>query len=213
MARTTEEKLRRQLCRIGKAMWQRRMVAANDGNISARLPDGRVLCTPSGVGKGFLAPGKLSLLTLDGALVAGPPPSSEVRMHLRVYREEAGAGAVVHAHPPYATAFAVRGEPIVNRMLPESIVAMREVPVAPYATPSTEAVAESVAPFVRTHAGCLLANHGALTWGPDLMSAYLAMERLEFTAEFLTVLAGTGRDLPDDEIVRLRELFGVANGR
>ena len=131
-------------------------------------------------------------------------------MHLRVYELDDTARAVVHAHPLYATMAAVQGRELECRMLPETIVTMPRVPLAPYATPSTTAVPDSIAPFVADYRACLLENHGALTWGPDLMSTYLAMERLEYTAELLWRLdgAGGGRDLPDAEIVRIRDLFG-----
>ena len=122
-----EAELRRQICDIGRNLWNRGMVAANDGNISARLPNGRILCTPTGVSKGYLTPAMLPIVALDGTVVelgAGLQPSSEVRMHLRVYQVSDAVGAVVHAHPPYATAFAIKGEPLVGKMLPESIVAM-----------------------------------------------------------------------------------------
>lgn len=209
----TEARLRTELCDVGRALWQRQMVAANDGNVSVRLPDGTVLCTPTGVSKGFLAPEMLSVVAPDGSVVRGERRvSTEVLMHLRVYAEDPAVGAVVHAHPVYATAFAIKGEPLVGLMMPESVVALPEVPLAPYATPSTHEVPESVAPFVRTHRACLLEHHGALTWGPDLMTAYLAMERLEYTAQLTTVVRAIGgeRVLSDERIAQVRRIFGVA---
>lgn len=209
--RTTDlDAARLAVCEVGRAMWERRLVAANDGNISVRVDD-LVVCTPTGVSKGFLVPAELAVLGLDGELVSGDlPPSSEVKMHLRVYELDDTARAVVHAHPLYATMAAVQGRELECRMLPETIVTMPRVPLAPYATPSTTAVPDSISPFVAAYRACLLENHGALTWGPDLMSTYLAMERLEYTAELLWRLdaAGGGRDLPDDEIARIRDLFG-----
>ena len=122
---------REELIRIGQAMWQRRMVAANDGNVSVRIGD-RVLCTPTGVSKGFLTPDDLSVVDLDGTLVDGErQPSSELKMHLRVYELDPGVRAVVHAHPLYATMWAVKGEGLHCRMLPETVVAMPDVPLAP----------------------------------------------------------------------------------
>mgnify|MGYP001117501208 FL=1 len=211
-----EAGLRAEVCQIGRALWQRGMVAANDGNISARLPDGTILCTPTGVSKGFLTPEMLTVVGLDGAVVRGSRrPSTEVRMHLRVYAEDPAVGAVVHAHPVHATAFAIKGEPLVGLMMPESVVAMPEVPLAPYATPSTHEVPDSVAPFVRTHTACLLEHHGALTWGPDLMTAYLAMERLEYTAQLTTIVRAIGgeRGLSTDRIAEVRRIFGIAAPR
>lgn len=207
-----EVRLRAELCEIGRALWQRQMVAANDGNLSALLPGGQVLCTPTGVSKGFLTPDMLSVVALDGSPVRGERRvSTEVLMHLRVYREDPAVGAVVHAHPLYATAFAIKGEPLVGLMMPESVVALPEVPVAPYATPSTHEVPDSIAPFVRTHRACLLEHHGALTWGPDLMTAYLAMERLEYTAQLTTVARAIGgeRTLSVERVTEVRRIFGV----
>ena len=213
---TAEARLRAELCEIGRALWQRQMVAANDGNLSARLPDGTVLCTPTGVSKGFLTPEMLAVVAPDGSPVRGERRvSTEVLMHLRVYREDPAVGAVVHAHPLYATAFAIKGEPLVGLMMPESVVALPEVPLAPYATPSTHEVPDSVAPFVRTHTACLLEHHGALTWGPDLMTAYLAMERLEYTAQLTTIVRAIGgeRVLSTDRIADVRRIFGIAAPR
>ena len=209
-----EARLREQICEVGRALWTRGMVAANDGNISARLPDGSVLCTPTGVSKGFMRPEMLPVVALDGAVLqlgAGLPPSTEVLMHLRAYQASDRVGAVVHAHPLHATAFAIKGEALVGKMMPESIVAMPEVTLAPYATPSTPEVPDSIEPFIRTHTGCLLEHHGALTWGTDLMSAYLTMERLEYSAQmtFLARQIDGERDLSAERIAQLQRQFGI----
>jgi len=206
-----EKALREQICDIGKNLWNRGMVASNDGNISALMPGGRVLCTPTAVSKGYLTPSMLAVVDLQGNVLEqheGHRPSSEVKMHLRIYQVSPAAGAVVHAHPLYGTVFAVMGEAIRTKMMPESVVTMSEVPLAPYATPSTEAVPDSVEPFALTHTACLLEHHGALSWGPDLMTAYLTMERLEYTAQMTYLLRQIGgeRDLPDEEIARLNAL-------
>ncbi len=207
-----ELRLREQICEVGRIMWTKGMVASNDGNLSVRLDADRVLCTPTGVSKGFMTPEMLAVVDLAGTPVPGceARPSSEIRMHLRVYKEDEGVQAVVHAHPVHATLLAARGKGLVNRMLPEVVVGMGEVPLAPYATPSTAAVADSVAPFVRRGVACLLENHGALTWGPDLMSAYFHMERLEHCAhiDWAMSLVGGGNDLPDEEIARLQAMRG-----
>lgn len=209
-----EAKLRRDLCEIGRKMWERGMVAANDGNVSARLPDGRVLCTPTGVSKGWLREDQLPVVALDGTtLDAGPSwqPSSEIRMHLRAYQVSDEVKAVVHAHPPYATAFAVKGEALTCTMMPESVVAMPEIPLAPYATPSTDEVPDSIEPFIRTHQGCLLEHHGAITWAGDLMTAYLAMERLEYSARmtFLVRQIEGERQLSPARIAAVQRQFGI----
>lgn len=207
-----EKALREQICDIGRNLWNRGMVASNDGNISARIGDsGRVLCTPTAVSKGYLTPAMLAVVDLAGNVIEQHEdygPSSEITMHLRLYQVSPATAAVVHAHPLYGTVFAVMGKPINTRMMPESVVTMPEVPLATYATPSTEAVSDSVEPFALSHSACLLEQHGALTWGPDLMSAYLTMERLEYTAQMTYLLRAIGgeRDLPDDEIARLQQL-------
>lgn len=207
---TDEARLRERICEVGRLMWTRGMVASNDGNLSVRLDGERVLCTPTGVSKGFMTPEMLAVVDLEGRPVPGceARPSSEIRMHLRVYAEDAEVRAVVHAHPVYATLLAARGRGLVNRMLPEALVGLGEVPLARYATPSTPGVAESVAPLVGRGVACLLENHGALTWGPDLMAAYFHMERLEHCAhiDWALELVGGGNDLPDEEIARLRAM-------
>jgi L-fuculose-phosphate aldolase len=211
MTESAEDRARTEICEIGRSLWLRSMVAANDGNLSVRVGE-RVVCTPTGVSKGFLTPDALSVVALDGTVLSGErAPSSEIKMHLRVYELEPGVGAVVHSHPLYATMWAIRGEGLRCRMLPESVVTLPEVPLAPYATPSTSAVPDSITPLVRGHRACLLEQHGALSWGPDLMAAYLTMERLEYTAELVWRLraASAERDLPEAEIARIEQLFGV----
>jgi L-fuculose-phosphate aldolase len=211
-AGSDDRALRDLVCQIGQAMWARGRVAANDGNISVRLADGSVLCTPTGVSKGFMTPDMLPVVAMDGTVLHGEHrPSTEVLMHLRAYAEDPAVRAVVHAHPLHATAFAIKGEALTGLMMPESVVAMPEVPLAPYATPSTEEVPDSIAPFIRTHHGCLLEHHGALTWGPDLMTAYLAMERLEYAAAMTaTVRQIDGeRHLSPERVSQIRRRFGV----
>ena len=207
-----EAALRAEVCDVGRALWRRGMVAANDGNISVRLAEDAVLCTPTGVSKGFLRPEMLAVVAPDGSLVRGDRrPSTELLMHLRVYAEDPSVQAVVHAHPMYATAFAIKGEPLVGLMMPESVVALPEVPVAPYAAPSTPQVPDSISPFVRSHRACLLEHHGALAWGADLMAAYLTMERLEYTAQLTAILRALGgeRTLSDERVAEVRQIFGV----
>ncbi len=155
----------------------------HDGNVSLRLGEDQILVTPSGVGKGRLRPEMLVKCTPSGEVLEGDRhPSSETPMHLMVYRERSDVRAVVHAHPPMATAFAVCRRPLRERYLTETISGLGEVPVAPFALPSTQEVPDSIRPFVRDHSAVLLANHGALTWGPDLWSAIDRMETVEQTA-------------------------------
>ena len=133
-------------------------------------------------------------------------------MHLGVYREDPAVQAVVHAHPTYSTLFAIRGEELNALLLPEIVVALPRVPLAPYATPSTDAVPESVRPFVREYSACLLEQHGAITWGADLETAYLQMERVETYARMLHLLQTSGgvRVLENDKVDALRARFGIA---
>lgn len=210
-----EANAREAICDVGLRMWQRRMVSANDGNISVRLDNDLILCTPTGVSKGRLNPQELPIVNLQGEVVQSSTtarPSSEINMHLQVYRDNPEINAVVHAHPIAATLFAIRGQGISNQMLPESVVALPDVPVASYSTPSTAAVGASVSPFTHTHRACLLEQHGALTWDTSLEGAYLNMERLENIAqlELLFEVHSGARDLPQAEILNLKELFGAA---
>jgi len=211
----TEPELRRQIVDVGRRMWLKGMVAANDGNVSARLPDGNVLCTPTGTSKGALTEDSLAVVALDGTVLdrgTGRGPSSEVRMHLRVYQVDPGAMAVVHAHPLHATAFAIRGEALTLQMMPETVVALPEVPLARYATPSTDEVPDSIEPFVLSHRACLLEHHGALSWGSGLEDAFMTMERLEYQAQItlLVRLMGGARELSPEQVLAVRRQFGLA---
>ena len=213
--RLAQQELRRAIVDVGRRMWQRELVSANDGNISVRLDANRVLFTPTMVSKGAMTEGMLAITDLDGALLdpgTGGGPSSERRMHLGIYREDPSVEAVVHAHPPYATAFAIRGEALSAQLLPEIVVALPTVPLAPYATPSTDDVPLSVRPLVRDHRACLLEQHGALSWGADLESAYLTMERIEYSARMLFTLRQLGevRELDEIKIAGIRRQFGIA---
>ncbi|XCB29798.1 class II aldolase/adducin family protein [Arcanobacterium hippocoleae] len=204
----TDWKLREEICEIGRKVWQTGMVAANDGNISYRCSDGTVLCTPTGVSKGALTPEAICRVDIAGKPLeefAGFQVSSEVKVHLRLYKENADVRAVVHAHPPYGTAFAIGGKPIISKMLPENIIAMPEIPVAPYATPSTSELADNIAPFVHDYSCCLMEMHGAIAWGTSLLAAFQAMERLEYTAKLTAITAQLGftRELAAAEIQKL----------
>lgn len=217
----SEPEARERICAVGRALWLQGMAAANDGNISVRVGADRVLCTPAGVAKAELSPDLLVTVDLEGTPIGQasggstgradePRPSSEILMHVRLYQLDHSVGAVVHAHPPYATVFAISGEALTAPLTAETVVLMPEVPVARYGMPSTHEVPDSVAPFARTHRACLLEHHGALSWGGDLTEAHHRMERLEHTAK-VTHLArqiGAERPLPPSEVERLRQHFG-----
>ena len=173
-----------QILEIGKRMYQKGFVAANDGNITCRIADDVVLATPTGVSKGFMTEDILVEMTLDGEILkqGAYAPSSEVKMHIRAYKENPEIMAVTHAHPPCATAFAIAGLPLDRPILTEPIVLLGSVPVARYATPGTGEVPDSIAPFCTTHNAVLLANHGALSWGKDLLEAFYRLESVEYYA-------------------------------
>lgn len=160
------ESVREEICRVCRLLYDRGYVVSNDGNVSARVEEDRVLITPSGVGKGRVTPDMLVLCDLEGQILEGDRhPSSESGMHLMVYRERPDVRAVVHAHPPFSTARAICRRPLTERYLAEMILGLGEVPVTEFAMPSTAEVPDSVRPFVRTHSAVLLANHGSLAWG------------------------------------------------
>ncbi len=188
----SEFEARREIVEIGRRLWQRGYVASNDGNISARLDADRILVTPSGLSKGFLSPTDLVVVTPDGRKLAGErEPTSELPLHLSVYARRRDVAAIVHAHPPVATGYAVARVPLAQCILPEVVLTLGSVPTADYATPSTAAVAESISRYVEEYSAILLANHGALTFGKSLEEAYFRME----TVEHFATIALTARQL------------------
>jgi L-fuculose-phosphate aldolase len=208
----SESQLRADIVEVGRRMYARGYTASNDGNISVRLDDRRLLMTPKSVCKGFMTPDMMCITDLDGVKLAGErDPSSEMQMHLEVYRQRPDVRAVVHAHPPTATGFAVAGIPLDRAVLAEVVTTLGSVPIADYATPSTRELPEAVAKYVKAHDGMLLANHGALTLGADLFSAYYKMETIEHFAKISLVarLLGGERLLSQDEVMRLQGLRGM----
>jgi L-fuculose-phosphate aldolase len=209
---TSEAQLRADMVEIGRRMYARGYTASNDGNISVRLDGGRLLMTPKNVCKGFMDPAMMCITDLDGTKLAGDrDPSSEMQMHLEVYRQRPDVNAVVHAHPPVATAFAVAGIPLDRAVLAEVVTTLGSVPIAEYATPSTRELPEAVRKYVKAHDGMLLANHGALTLGADLFSAYYKMETIEHFANisFVARMLGGERLLSREEVLRLQGLRGT----
>lgn len=207
-----EMKVREEICEIGRRMYGRRMVAANDGNISVRLLDDTILCTPTGVSKGFMKPEQLCKINLSGKVLEaaeGFGPSSEVKMHLRVYQKRPDIKAVVHAHPIFATSFAVMGRALETPIMPEVIVNFGKIPLAPYGTPSTAEIPDAIEPYLADYQAILLESHGALTWAKDLLSAYMKMESVEFYAELLyrTTQLGGPRELDAGKLARLYEVI------
>ena len=157
-------------------------VAANDGNISVKVSENEYYCTPTGVSKGFMTPDMIIKIDADGNKLEGKlNPSSEIKMHMRVYRERPDVNAVVHAHPPTATAYAVAGIPLDKYLLPEAILVLGDVPICKYGTPSTMEIPDSLEPYIQTHDAFLLQNHGALTVGCNLTKAFFVMEEVAST--------------------------------
>jgi len=212
MSHASEERLRADIVEVGRRLHERAFVASNDGNISVRLEDDLVLTTPTGVSKGFMSPDMMVVTDLTGRKVRGHRnPSSELLMHLEVYRNRPDVRAVVHAHPPVATGFAVAGIPLDRAVLAEVVTTLGSVPIADYGTPSTRELPDAVRKYIKAHDGLLLANHGALTVAGELLAAYYKMETIEHFARISLVarLLGHERVLSRQEVERLQELRGT----
>jgi len=211
MQKMTEQQIKELMCDIGKRVWQKGMVAANDGNFSVKLNDNEFLCTPTGVSKGFMTPEYICKVDAQGNVLEaneGFRPSSEIKMHMRIYEKRPDVNAVVHAHPIYATAFAIAGQALDQPIMPEAVIFLGEVPLAKYGTPSTNEVPDSIEEYLPYVNQVLLENHGALTWGPDLLSAYHKMESVEFYANLMykAKMLGGAQVLNDEQVGKLIEL-------
>src|SRR3954463_11821310 len=207
-----EPELRDGIVEVGRRLYARGDVASNDGNISVRLDDARILTTPKSVSKGFMTPAMMVVTDLEGKTLSGErDPSSELLMHLEVYRNRPDVRAVVHAHPPLATGFAVAGIPLDRAVLAEVITTLGSIPIAEYATPSTRELPEAVRKYIKAHDAMLLANHGALTVGADLFGAYYKMETIEHFAHISLVARMLGREnlISREEVTRLQGLRGT----
>ena len=206
-----EERIRAEIVEVGRRLHERGYVASNDGNISVRLDDTRLLTTPTGVSKGFMTPDMMVMTDMRGTKLAGErTASSELLMHLAVYEHRPEIRAVVHAHPPAATGFAVAGIPLDRAVLAEVIATLGSIPIADYGTPSTAELADAVRKYISTYDGLLLANHGALTIARELFAAYYRMETVEHFARISLVarLLGRERVLSREEVLRLQDLRG-----
>ena len=194
-------------------LYDRGLIAGQDGNVSVRLASGHILVTPAGLSKVDVTPDALVELTTDGEQVtAGMAASSEVGMHLRIYRERPDVRAVVHAHPPVATAHGVVGRDFMDAVLPEVIFHLGRVPLVPFALPGTPALGDAMAPFLADHDAFLLASHGATTVGPTLRLAHQRMESLEHAARILFAAAQLGAVTPlqPGDIAALRRARAAA---
>lgn len=209
---------RHDILELGRRMYARGFVAANDGNISIRVGDNAIWATPTGVSKGFMNEDMLVKLDLDGNILEGThKPSSEIKMHIRIYRECPEHLAVTHAHPPVATAFAAAGIPLDTAILQEEVVLLGVIPVAPYALPGTDELAESVIPYCRDYNGLLLEHHGAVAWGDSPYKAFYRLESIEYYATVMmhSQMMGITRPLKNEQIedlMALRPAWGVTGG-
>ena len=200
---------RDEIVRFGGLLHQTGLVAATDGNLSVRLGDGTFLCTPTLMSKGMMTPDDLVIVDSHGHPIVGSRNvSSEIAMHLFIYRNRPDVGAVVHAHPPTATGFAAAGIPLDSALCSEIVITLGTVPLADYQTPGTPELGEALAPLVGGHDAILMANHGVVTYGEDLLTAYMNMETVEHYAKIALVTHTLGRQKPLSEVhvSKLREI-------
>ena len=211
----TEEQHRNDICVAGRWIFERGYAPATDGNISVRLDAGRILASPTGVRKGAMSPGQMVIADLNGRKISGEGEvSSEIGIHVQVYRMRPDVHAVCHAHPSLATGFAAAGVSLDRALLCEQVVALGSVPVAPYGTPGTPELAATIAPFVHAHDAILLANHGAVSYGPDLLTAFFRMELTEHLARVSLVTKVLGKEsllseADVDTLLAARARYGI----
>lgn len=211
----TEAEFRQDIVEIGKLVYQKGWVAANDGNISMRLGEDRVLCTPTAISKGMMQPDDLIVCTMQGEKIAGARErTTEIAMHLTIYQMRPDIRGVVHAHPPVATGFATAGRALNLALLPEVIIGLGCVPLAGYGLPGTPALTEGMLPYIPRYDAILMGNHGAVCYGEDAWKAFFRMETVEHFARiaFVAELLGGAKVLPKEEVDKLfdsRTRYGV----
>src|SRR5271165_2701256 len=214
-----EWKMRELMCEIGRRIYDKGFAAANDGNISCKLSDDRVLCTPTRVSKGFMKPDDLCIVDLEGKQISGKRNrSSEILFHLTIMQARPDVRSVVHCHPPHATAFAVAREPIPKCVLPEIEVFLGEVAISPYETPGGQSFADTVLPYVKDTETILLANHGTVTYGTDLEDAYFKTEIIDAYCRILLLAKQLGRvnyydDKKAAELINLKPGMNIPDPR
>jgi len=217
MSTRAEEQIRADIVEVGRRLYARGLVASNDGNITARLDDQRLIATPKSVSKGFMSPDMMVVVDYNGKKISGDrDASSELPMHLEIYRNRPDINAVVHAHPPTATGFAVAGIPLTRAVLAEVVTTLGSIPIAEYGTPSTAELPEAVRKYIKAHDGMLLANHGAVTCGTTVFNAHFKMETIEHFARISLVARLLGREnlLSREEVEKLqglRGMYGIAS--
>jgi L-fuculose-phosphate aldolase len=215
----SQPKLRELMCEIGRRIWLKGFCAGNEGNHSCRLSENRILCTPTGMSKGQLKPNDLCIVDLEGKQISGRRArTSEILMHLFIYKNRPDVRAVIHSHPPHATAFAVSGLELPTCVHPEAEVFLGRVPMASYVTPGDTRLGETLAPFVKDSNTILLGNHGAVCFDKDLETAYYELEILDAYARILLLAAqlGSVRTLSPGqmrELLALKPKFGMTDAR
>jgi len=212
-----EYEIKEFMCEIGRRVYNNGFVAANDGNFSVRISENEILTTPTGVSKGFMTPDMICKVNMKGEVIQASgkyKPSSELKMHIRVYEERADVKSVVHAHPPYGTSFAIAGIPLTKQIMPEATISLGRVPIAEYGTPSTYEIPNAISKYLQNYDALLLENHGALTYGEDLLAAYFKMESLEFYAKLMyhSIMLGGAKELSNlqvNDLLDLRAKMGI----
>jgi L-fuculose-phosphate aldolase len=205
----TEHELREELLRFGRLTYERRLLVAMDGNLSARLPSGDVLCTRAGCHKGFLRDEDILLVRPDGRVKRGEGrPTSEIFMHLACYRERPDVQAVIHAHPPMCVAFTIASVSMDRCVLPEVVLTLGTIPTAPYETTGTAALADQIGGYAGEYDAILMDTHGAITMGRSVLEAFCRLETMEHTAQILSTAHSLGgiKNLPSEEAIKLRRL-------
>lgn len=175
------------MCEMGSRLWQRGLIGGAEGNLSCRMPDGTILCTPTGISKGHMRPRDLVCITPSGEPLGEGKPSSEIKLHTRIYARRPDCMAVIHAHPPTATAFTLVGMDIPDDLLPEAAYVLGSVATLPFAMPGTNEVPDGIEPFVEDHKTFLMSHHGAVVMGSDLEDAYCRMETLERVCRMILI--------------------------
>jgi L-fuculose-phosphate aldolase len=202
----TDQEYRDDLVRVCRQVYDKGWVAMNDGNISIRLGDDRILCTPTAISKGMITEADVIVCDMDGRKIAGEREcTSEIAMHITVYSLRPDVRSVVHAHPPVATGFAAAGRALDKALLPEVVIQLGAVPLAAYGLPGTSALSDGMLPFIPQYDALLLENHGCTTYGEDVWQAFFRMEMVEHFARITLVaeLLGGARALPREEVEKL----------
>ncbi|MCI8949576.1 MAG: class II aldolase/adducin family protein [Lachnospiraceae bacterium] len=217
-----ETEARKAIAEIGKRVYQNGYVGANDGNISCRIQENRIIVTPTGVSKGFMTEEMMVIMKLDGTVIGSGRPSSEIKMHLRAYQDNPDINGVIHVHPPISTACSVIGMALDQPLVAEGVLVTGNIPIANYAKPGSQQVPESIAPYLKEYHGALLERHGAITWGKDVYQALYRMEAMEHQAKIMlyTCLLSylTGKTANKfskeelDDLIQIRKDMGISTG-